>query len=140
MLSAGVVLTDMLAPTEAFRQYARMTQQGVVLWLWRSDLDDVELVLGLVHAYMTAWLLRGARVVFVADTLALFHTPMHRSLPAARGEGDPTRGRSRAVAVGSGRCKACSRPSRRDNDDCGEFIHFDSIVDFTESGGGSQTV
>ena len=58
-------MTDMLTlfhtPTEAFRQYARVTQQGVVLWLWRSDLDDVELVLGLVHAYMTAWLLRGAR-------------------------------------------------------------------------------
>ena len=79
VLSAGVVLTDMLAlfhtPTEAFRQYARMTQQGVVLWLWRSDLDDVELVLGLVHAYMTTWLLRGARVAFMTDTLALFHTP-----------------------------------------------------------------
>ena len=72
-------MTDMLAlfhtPTEAFRQHVRVTQQGVVLWLWRSDLDDVELVLGLVHAYMTAWLLRGARVAFVADTLALFHTP-----------------------------------------------------------------
>ena len=79
MLSAVVVLTDMLAlfhtPTEAFRQHVRVTQQEVVLWLWRSDLDDVELVLGLVDAYMTAWLLRGARVALVADTLALFHTP-----------------------------------------------------------------
>ena len=62
-------------PTEAFRQHVRVTQHGVVLWLWQSDLDDVELVLGFEDAYMTVWLLRGARVALVADTLALFHTP-----------------------------------------------------------------
>ena len=70
-----------------------------------SDLGGIMLDLGLVNVQMSAVLLCGVLSSVQADLMTHSHTLTEEQVRAQR-ESDASSGGSRAVDVGSGRCKA----------------------------------
>ena len=80
-----------------------LIDDGVVLRLWLSDLDAVKLVAGLLVTATTVVMVRGVHATFADDLMTL---PTHTEAFQQQREGDASSVGSRAVGVGSGRCKA----------------------------------